>query len=128
LKVGATASVWEFSDGVTVSNQPYTSRAWTSAGDYTVVLRAYNESLPGGISATVTVHIVAAPPVYYVAAGNTNPVAPYTSWATAATNIQDAVDAASVPGAMVLVTNGIYSTGGRTLDGYTSNRVGVDNR
>ncbi|HTL55422.1 MAG TPA: PKD domain-containing protein [Candidatus Limnocylindrales bacterium] len=121
-----TASDWQFSDGVTVSNQPYTSRTWTSVGDYTVVLRAYNQSLPGGISATVMVHVITTPPVYYVAAESTNPVAPYTSWGTAAANIQDAVDAATVPGALVLVSNGIYAAEGRTVDGYTANRVAVN--
>ncbi len=117
------ASVWDFGDGTTVSNQPYTSHAWTVPGEYAVVLRAYNESQPGGVSATVTVHVVMQP-IHYVAAGSANPVAPYTSWATAARNIQDAVDAAAIPGALVLVNNGIYASGGRGLS--VSNRVTVD--
>jgi PKD repeat protein len=120
-----TASVWDFGDGVVVSNQPYASHAWTTIGDYAVVLRAYNDSHPSGISATVTVQVVTQP-VHYVAAGGSNPVSPYTSWATAATNIQDAVDAATVPGSMVLVTDGVYASGGRALHGSLSNRVAVD--
>jgi hypothetical protein len=120
----AAASVWDFGDGVTVSNQPYTSHAWAAPGDYSVVLRAYNESHPGGVSATVTIHVVAQP-IHYVAADSANPVTPYASWATAAANIQDAVDAATVPGALVLVTNGTYAIGGRTVN-YTTNRVVVD--
>ena len=72
-----TASVWDFGDGVVVSNQPYASHAWTAPGDYAVVLRAYNESHPGGVSATVTVHVVAQP-VHYVAAGSPIRCPPYT--------------------------------------------------
>ncbi len=104
----AAASSWDFGDGISATNQPYAFHAWTALGDYAVVLRAFNESQPGGISSTVTVHIVAQP-VHYVAADSVNPVTPYTSWATAATNIQAAVDAATVPGALVLVTNGSYA-------------------
>jgi hypothetical protein len=53
---------------------------------------------------------------------------PYSSWATAATNIQAAVDAASV-GDTVWATNGVYEFGGRLAPGETTgltNRVVVD--
>ena len=120
-----TASVWNFGEGLVVSNRLYASHAWTIPGDYPLILSAYNEDNPGGISATVTVHVVTQP-VHYVAANNANPVAPYASWETAAANIQDAVDAATVPGALVLVTNGIYASSGRALVGVMTNRVAVD--
>jgi hypothetical protein len=105
-------SAWDFGDGIGATNEPYTAHAWAATGDYAVVLRAVNESQPDGISATVTVHVVTQP-VLYVAAESARPLAPYSSWATAATNIQDAVDAVAVPGSLVLVTNGIYGSGGR---------------
>jgi hypothetical protein len=119
-----TASVWDFKDGESVTNEPYVTHAWTAPGDYTVVLQAYNENHPAGASATLTVRVVTG--IHYVAAGGTNPLPPYTSWATAATNIQDAVDAAILPGALVLVTNGVYASGGRTVYGWLTNRLVVD--
>ncbi len=55
---------------------------------------------------------------------NQMPTAPYTNWATAATTIQDAVDAAMGKDT-VLVTNGVYASGGRAAFGTTTNRVAI---
>ena len=44
---------------------------------------------------------------HYASLGSTSPTPPYTNWVTAATNIQDAVNAAAA-GDEVVVTNGVY--------------------
>ncbi len=119
-----SASRWEFGDGTVVSNRPFASHAWTLAGDYAVVLRAYNQDNPSGVTATINIHVADA--VHYVDLNSASPSPPYDSWAIAATNIQDAIDAASTPGALVLVTNGVYETGGRAVFGTMTNRVAVD--
>ena len=63
---------------------------------------------------------------HYVAAGNTGAIAPYTNRATAAAVLQDAVDVAA-PGALILVDDGVYDTGGRVISGPTGNRVAITN-
>ncbi|HZQ45411.1 MAG TPA: choice-of-anchor Q domain-containing protein, partial [Verrucomicrobiae bacterium] len=64
-------------------------------------------------------------PVRYVNVSNTAPVSPFTSWISAATNIQDAVDTANV-GDFIVVSNGLYKAGGRAVYGFATNRLVLD--
>src|SRR5438477_3213262 len=62
---------------------------------------------------------------FYVDVNSLNATPPFTNWATAATNIQDAVDVA-LGDDEIVVTNGIYANGGRAVYGTMTNRVAVD--
>lgn len=73
----------------------------------------------------VVTSAVAQLSIRYVSATTLTPMAPYTSWATAATNIQDAIDVA-VDGDLVLVTNGVYGAGGKVMEGDLTNRIAIN--
>jgi hypothetical protein len=70
----------------------------------------------------VVLRLNASADTHYVDLNGPNPTPPYTNWPTAATNIQDALNAA-VAGDQILVTNGIYEIGATAYLG--SNRVSV---
>lgn len=86
------------------------------AGDYFVVASNSFGMVTSQVSQVV---------IHCADAAGSNPISPYTTWATAATNIQAAIDAAN-DGDIVLVTNGVYATGGKIMSGDLLNRVAVD--
>jgi hypothetical protein len=119
----ASSNLWDFGDGTFATNQPAATHSWAAPGLFTVKVWVYNQDHPNGVSAVKVVQIVDQP-VHHVYSGNATPAAPYLSWETAATNIQDAVDVA-FGGSSVLVSNGVYGSGGKVAYDGLSNRVAV---
>ncbi len=113
---------WSSGDSAVFTNQTVLAHAWATAGVFDVVLTAYNDDNRDGVSATTVVQIVAFTNYVSPSGGH---VEPFTSWGTAATTLQAAVDACLYHGGTVLVTDGVYRAGGRVARGNW-NRVAVD--
>jgi hypothetical protein len=64
--------------------------------------------------------------VLYVSLSSTNPVAPYDSWETAATNIQAAIGSAQL-GGIVAVNSGVYTNDATVISGTETNVVALTN-
>jgi PKD repeat protein len=130
---GNVPQVWRWDldgNGTVDSTAQHPSFSYTSAGVYSVSLSVSNNFGVGGasfasitktnlISVSNAVHMT-----HYAGVAGAH-VAPFISWSDAATNIQDAVDAAS-PGELVLVADGVYCGGYRRAPaGDSGARVSV---
>ncbi len=100
--------VWDFGNGVRVSNTLVTSCAWPQTGTYPVIYHAWNHTHPAGVAVTSMVEIIDEQ--RYVAAQNPNAALPYNSWSNAASQIQDALDACHSAGARIWVGPGVYNS------------------
>jgi PKD repeat protein len=112
----------DWGDGSVSEDLPRTTHTYNTAGTYTITFSATNRDTATSLSTNIVVHENFT--CHVAPGGGNNP--PYTNWQQAATSIQDAVDAASgVIGADVLVSNGIYNTGGAIVLSSLVSRVAV---
>jgi hypothetical protein len=123
----APLSVFWLKDGAPLQdNGHFTSTQTTNLMVTTVLLSDVGSyQLVASNAFGVTTTAVVTLGIHCVDAAATNPTPPYLSWATAATNIQNAINA-SENGDIVLVTNGVYNFGEETLEGGFTNRVSID--
>ena len=108
---------WDFDgDGTVdqVTSTPVVKRQYTHGGMISVTLKVTDGASGQSASSEKPDILKLAPAVIYVDAASANPVAPYASWAEAATQPADAV-AVAVGGCEIVVRAGTYVLPGRLL-------------
>jgi hypothetical protein len=120
------SSTW-YKDGVALEETAHT----TSAGGSRLTVRNFGPQDAGDYFAVISnafgmaTSLVSKVVVHCVDAGGAGMATPYSSWSSAAKRIQDAIEVSGA-GDFVLVTNGLYTSGGKTMAGTLSNRVALD--
>lgn len=107
---------WDFGDGTTTTTYtPSVEHTYTTGGILTVSLVVTDETA-GKTADTVTRadFLQLAPQILYVDQACEAPTAPYGTWETAATKVQDALNAA-VDGCEIVVRAARYADGARIL-------------
>ncbi len=112
---------WAFGDGATATGLINAVHSFAQTGRYAVCVTAWN--LDGGVTSSVSVHIC-GPDVFVAQNGDDEDEG--SDWASAKATIQRAVDDAWPGATRVLVTNGVYDTGGRAATETLTNRVLLD--
>ncbi len=100
---------WSFTNSMVIDSEGADKKVVTydyAPGSPTATLVVSNEA--GQVAQDTQDFKISAPTCHVARTGFNIPSFPYDSWATAASNIHDAVNAA-VGGAVVLVTNGTYA-------------------
>ncbi|MDF7800634.1 choice-of-anchor Q domain-containing protein [Pontiellaceae bacterium B1224] len=109
----ASASSLSFGDGQMVSNVLAATHQWQTAGEYDLVLSAYNLDYPDGLSITQRITVISAADATVYVAPDGDDTKDGLSWATAKETIQAGVDACN--GGTVLLSNGTYSVTSEVL-------------
>ena len=107
----ATLTVAEIEDFGVITNPVATVYlSWDTPGTYDLVLTAWNNTYPGGLSVTQSVTVVSAQnTAVYVSDLSGNDANDGSSWAASKKTIQAGVDTQTIPGGMVIVSNGTYN-------------------
>jgi len=82
-----------------------------TVGESSVTLWVTNTTAVPVVGASWTSRFAVREPYYYVVTNNPSAAHPYTTWATAATSLADAIEAAET-GATVIISNGTYKLPG----------------
>ncbi|MCP5488440.1 MAG: hypothetical protein H7A43_07300 [Verrucomicrobia bacterium] len=102
-----TSLIWRIDSEIAAVNRRVLQHVFESTGNHEISLQAYSQSHPEGVTTSLTLSVMNRQ-ILYVARSGTNATPPYSSWMTAATNLQPAIDSITQAGSLIMVSNGIY--------------------